>query len=279
LAIFSVLGKLFSAQKLFVASIKKTCYEGVVMDIHISLAAEKIGEISGFPITNTLLMSWVVMIILLTLGYFVGRRTSLVPDKVQLIFESLFDYVLSYMTETFGSRSLAEKFFPFIATLFIFIFASNMLEFIPGVGSIGFFHNDGVYSEFVPLLRSVNTDFNVTLALAIISFLVIEISGIVVLGFWKYGKKFINFSSGMNFFLGIMEFISELARLISFSFRLFGNIFAGEVLIAVALAFLPYLLPVPLMLYELFVGFIQAAIFALLTLFFVKLSIAEPERH
>lgn len=249
------------------------------MDIHISLAAEKIGRITFFgaeiPVTNTLLMAWVVMAFLLITGFFVGRHVSLAPGKVQLAFESLFDYVLTYMQETFGNRRLAEKFFPLIATIFLFIFASNMIQFIPGVGSVGFFHG----KEFIPLLRSVNTDFNVTLALAIISFLVIEISGFVVLGFWKYSKKFVNFSSGMGFFLGIMEFVSELARLVSFSFRLFGNIFAGEVLIAVAIAFLPYFLPVPLLLYELFVGLIQAAIFALLTLFFIKLAIAEPEHH
>lgn len=245
------------------------------MDIHISLAAEKIGEFAGIPITNTLLMAWVVMGFLLITGFFIGRNVPLTPGKVQLAFEALFDYVLTYMAETFGDRRLAEKFFPFIATIFLFIFTSNMLQFIPGVGSIGFFHG----KEFTPLLRSVNTDFNVTLALAIISFVVIEISGFVVLGFLKYGKKFVNFSSGMGFFLGIMEFISELARLVSFSFRLFGNIFAGEVLIAVAIAFLPYFLPVPLLLYELFVGLIQAAIFALLTLFFIKLAIAEPEHH
>jgi F-type H+-transporting ATPase subunit a len=253
------------------------------MDIHISLAAEKIGAIklfgAGIPITNTLLMAWVVMAFLLITGFFIGRKASLTPGKVQLAFESLFDYVLSYMAETFGNRRLAEKFFPLIATIFLFIFASNMVEFIPGVGSIGFFHGEGEHKEFVPLLRSVNTDFNVTLALAIISFFVIEISGVVVLGFLKYGKKFVNFSSPMGFFIGIMEIVSEAARLVSFSFRLFGNIFAGEVLIAVAIAFLPYFLPVPLMLYELFVGFIQAAIFALLTLFFIKLAIAEPEHH
>lgn len=249
------------------------------MDIHISLAAEKIGTFAGIPITNTLLMAWAVMAFLLVTGFFIGRRVSLTPGKIQLAFEALFDYVLTYMHETFGDRRLAEKFFPLIATIFLFIFASNMLQFIPGVGSIGFFHGEGEHQEFVPLLRSVNTDFNVTLALAIISFFVIEASGFIVLGFLKYSKKFVNFSSGMGFFLGIMEFISELARLVSFSFRLFGNIFAGEVLIAVAIAFLPYFLPVPLLLYELFVGLIQAAIFALLTLFFIKLAIAEPEGH
>lgn len=244
--------------------------------IHISLAAEKLGTLRllgmEIPLTNSLLMAWVVMAILIGVSFFAGRKPKLIPSKTQLVFESLFDYVLGYMEEVFGSRKVAEKFFPLIVTIFLFIFTANMIEFTPGVGSVGFFHGE----EFTPLLRSLNTDFNVTLALAIISFFAIEISGIAMLGFLKYGKKFVNVSEGvMGFFLGIMEFISEMARLVSFSFRLFGNIFAGEVLIAVTIAFLPLIAPVPLMLYELFVGLIQAAIFALLTLFFIKLAITD----
>jgi F-type H+-transporting ATPase subunit a len=130
--------------------------------------------------------------------------------------------------------------------------------------------------ETVPLLRPVNTDLNVTLALAIIAVFSIEISGIVLLGFWRYGSKFFNFTSPLNFVVGIIEFISELSRFISFSFRLFGNIFAGEVLLAVAGFFMPYVLPVPLMAFETFVGVVQAAVFAMLMLFFIKLAIAEP---
>ena len=113
--------------------------------------------------------------------------------------------------------------------------------------------------------------------LAILSFLVIEVSGIVAIGAWRYGGKFLNFRHGfIGFFVGIIEFFSELARIVSFSFRLFGNVFAGEVLILVVTFFLPFIAPVPVMMFEIFVGFVQAAIFALLTLFFIKLAIAEP---
>ena len=122
----------------------------------------------------------------------------------------------------------------------------------------------------------MNTDLNVTLALAIISFLVIELTGIITIGFLKYFTKFVNLKSVLGFFIGIIELFSEIARLISFSFRLFGNIFAGEVLILVAIAFVPLIAPVPLMLFEVFVGFIQAAIFSLLTLFFIKIAVTEP---
>ncbi len=250
--------------------------------IHISLAAEKITEWAGIPITNTLVTSWVVILVLLILGLVVGKNPKLIPGKLQLFFESIFSYVLGLMEETLEDKKLAQKFFPLIATIFLFIFTSNLLEFIPGVGSIGFFHGEGgEHTEFTPLFRSVNTDFNVTIALALISFFTIEIAGIAVLGLLKYSQKFVNFKAGvMGFFIGILELVSEIARLISFSFRLFGNIFAGEVLIGVMLFFLPYVAPVPLMLYEVFVGFIQAVIFSILTLFFLKIAITDAhEAH
>ena len=128
---------------------------------------------------------------------------------------------------------------------------------------------------------SVNTDLNVTLALAIIAYFVIEITGIVVLGFFRYGSKFVNLKGGvLQFGIGLIEFVSNLARLISFSFRLFGNVFAGGILIAIATAFIPLVLPVPIMLFETFVALVQAAIFALLTVAFIKIAISEPhEAH
>lgn len=104
----------------------------------------------------------------------------------------------------------------------------------------------------------------------------IEYAGISVVGALKYIGKFITFKSPLAFFVGIIELISEFGRLLSFSFRLFGNIFAGKTLILVAIFFLPYLVPVPIMAFELFVGFIQAVVFAMLTLFFIKLAVAEP---
>jgi F-type H+-transporting ATPase subunit a len=240
--------------------------------IHISLVAEQLGEFLGFPITNTLITSWIVIVLLALLAFILGRRLRLVPGKTQTLVETAFAFVYDYIADTLENRELARKFFPLLLTLFLFIFTANLMEFTPGIGSIGFYTEHG----FAPLLRSVNTDLNVTLALAIISFLVIEVAGVFAIGAWKYAGKFVSFKSPMSFVIGIIELFSEIARLISFSFRLFGNIFAGEVLILVVMYFVPYLLPVPLMLFEVFVGFIQAAIFALLTLFFIKIAIAEP---
>lgn len=241
--------------------------------LHIALAAERLGTFFGLPITNTLLSAWLVMATLIVVGFIVGRNPKLIPGPVQSLFEMLFEFVLKYMEETLGTRELAERFFPLISTIFLFVFCSNLFDFLPFFGSVGIFKN----GELVPLFRPVNTDLNVTLALAVISYLVIEITGIVILGFLKYGSKFVNFKEGaLGFAIGLIEFVSNLARLISFSFRLFGNVFAGEVLIAVVVSFLPYILPVPLMLFETFVGLVQAAIFALLTLVFIKIAITEP---
>jgi len=245
-------------------------------EIHIALSAEKITEFWGLPITNTLLTSWVVVILLIGGAFLIRKNLKLVPGKFQALVEALFTTIMDYMEEALESKELTKRFFPLIATIFLFIFISNMVEFIPGIGSIGFFGVHNGAEEFTPLLRSVNTDLNVTLALAIISFVVIEISGVFIIGFLKYFSKFVNFKSVLGFIIGIIELFSEIARLIAFSFRLFGNIFAGEVLILVIIYFVPYILPVPLMLFEVFVGFIQAAIFSLLTLFFIKIAITEP---
>lgn len=240
--------------------------------LHISLSAERLFTLWGVPITNTLVAEWVVMATLIATALLVGRNPSLVPGKVQNFFEFLFDFVIDYMEKVFGNRRDAVKFFPLVATIFLFIGLSNLFDFIPFFGSVGFWE----HGTLVPLLRPVNTDLNVTLALAIIAVISIEVSGIVALGFLRYGSKFFNFSSPLNFIVGIIEFVSEMSRFVSFSFRLFGNIFAGEVLLAVVGYFMPYFLPIPLMAFETFVGVVQAAVFAMLTLFFIKLAIAEP---
>ncbi len=241
--------------------------------IHIALAAERLGSFFGLPITNTLLMSWIVMGLLIVVGVILGRNTRLIPSRLQLLFEMMFEYVYDFVAKILESREYARKYFPLLMTVFLFIFVANAIEFFPGIGSLTYHTAEG---QTVPLLRSMNTDLNVTLALTVIVVTVIELAGVFTIGLWRYAGKFINFSSPVNFLVGIIELISEAARLVSFSFRLFGNIFAGEVLIAVVSFFVPYILPVPLMAFEVFVGFVQAAVFTMLTLFFIKIAITPP---
>lgn len=253
-------------------SFVNTAHAAAEGGIHVALKPYVLGEVFGIPLTATLVTTWLTMAILLVLALTVRSRLALVPGKLQSTAEMVVGGVFDYMSDVLESRQMASKYFPVVMTIFIFVLALNWVGLLPGVTSIGFTH-DG---HFTPLLYPAATDLNITLAFAIIAFFTIEIAGVITLGLWKYGGKFINFSSPLNFIIGIIELISELARLISFSFRLFGNIFAGKTLLVVVMFFIPYVVPVPLYAFEVFVGFIQAFIFAILTLFFIKLAVTEP---
>ena len=238
--------------------------------IHVAISAEKLGEFFGIPITNTLITSWVVIAILVIIAFVVRARLKMIPSKFQTLMETMVEFVYDYVAETLESKDMARKFLPLLLTIFLFVFVGNMIHFLPGIGSLEYNHED--------LLRAPNTDLTVPLVLALVSFFVIEVTGILAIGFWKYSSKFIQnpLKNPIGFAVGFIELIGELVRVISLSFRLFGNILAGEIIITVAIYFAPYLLPVPLMMFEIFIGFLQAAIFALLTLFFIKLAIQQP---
>lgn len=241
--------------------------------IHVALKPYIVGEVFGVPITATLITTWLTMLLLIVGAYFVSRKPTLIPSKIQSIAEIVVGGVYDYMSDVLESRKLALKYFPVVVTIFIFVLALNWVGLLPGVTAIGLTDADGY---FTPLLYPANTDLNITIAFAIVAFLTIEIAGMVALGTFKYIGKFINFHSPLAFIIGLIELISEVARLVSFSFRLFGNIFAGKTLLVVVMFFVPYIAPVPLYAFELFVGFIQAFVFAVLTLFFIKLAVAEP---
>lgn len=245
--------------------------------IAIHLSAPVLGHFFGIPLTSTLVMTWLVLLLLTIFAVTLRSRIRLIPGKLQVLTELLVGGGLDYMSDALESRELARKFFPLIMTIFIFILTLNWIGLLPGVDSIGIFTQVHGEEALVPFLHPANTDLNVTIALALIAFVSIELAGILFFGVWKYAGKFINFSSPLAFLIGIIELFSELARLISFSFRLFGNIFAGKTLLVIAIFFVPFILPVPILAFEMFVGLIQAFIFAILTLFFIKLAIAEPE--
>ena len=244
--------------------------------ISIHLSAPVLGHVFGVPLTSTMVMVWMTMLLLTVFAVFTSKRLKMVPGKAQVVVESLVGGVFDYTADALESRELAKKFFPLIMTIFLFILSLNWLGLFPGVDSIGIYQESHGEHALVPFLHPANTDLNITIGLALVAFFAIEIAGIALLGFLKYGGKFINFSSPLAFLIGIIELFSELARLVSFSFRLFGNIFAGKTLILIAMFFIPFVLPVPLLAFEMFVGFIQAFIFAVLTLYFIKLAIAEP---
>ncbi len=243
----------------------------------IEIAAEKIFHVFGMPITNSLLMSWVVAGILIVLSVVVSRRVSPVPKLLQNLFEILVEKFSNFMEGIMGSREKAEKYVPIVATFFIFILISNWLGVFPGIGSIGIYEGHGGERVFVPLLRSPASDLNFTLILAVMAVFSVNILGAQAIGFKKHISKFFSFKNPIDFFVGILEFISEFARMISFAFRLFGNVFAGEVLLIIMAFLAPIGAPVPFLMLEFFVGFIQALVFAMLTIVF--LTIATAHQH
>lgn len=247
--------------------------------MHVSITPEIITTIFGMPITNSLIASLITTVVLIVIAYFATRDVKKVPTGLQNLFEVVIEALFNMVDSVTGDRKQTYQFFPLVATIFIFIIISNWLGLLPGFGSVGFFETaqEGIHGEehsvFVPLLRSANSDLNVTLALAMISVFATQIFGVAALGVLKYGKKFINFSSPIKFFVGLLELVGEIAKMISFSFRLFGNVFAGEVLLVVIIMLAPFIVPIPFFALELFVGFIQALVFAMLTLVFLKVAV------
>ena len=187
----------------------------------------------------------------------------MIPGKLQGAVEMGMEALLNLMDSTLGSMAAAEKYFPLIATIFLFIWLSNLLGILPGVGSLKFGET--------PLLRSPAADLNFTLAFAVISVLVTNIIGMASVGIFKHLGKYINFHGPIDFFIGILELVSELAKIVSLSFRLFGNVFAGEVLMIIISFLAAYIIPLPFLFLELFVGLIQAFIFAMITLVSISL--------
>jgi len=310
----------------------------------VELKAETVTQIGGFPLTNTMITSWIVIVLLAALAFFATRNMTLVPHGLQNFFEMALEALYNLVVTTAGEKH-GRRFFPVIATIFLYVVASNWLGLLPGVATVGKVEElkaeaeggefldkgfvfdkvgglnvimpvvpswpphepasidlkvaedapaaekEAAYHEatkdlgknqkaglLVPFFRSVNTDLNATLALAIMSAIFVEFWGFSTLGFFRYGSKFLNLKNGIvGFFVGILEFFAEVARLLSFTFRLFGNIFAGEMLFLVIL----YLLPVVALdlVYgmELFVGLIQAFIFAMLTLVFGVIAVTSHE--
>ncbi|MDP3883304.1 MAG: F0F1 ATP synthase subunit A [Candidatus Staskawiczbacteria bacterium] len=242
----------------------------------ISLKAQELFDIAGFPITNGLVMTLVASFVLIIFSVLVRSRIRLVPGKLQGAVEMAMEGLLGLMESTLGSIEKAEKYFPLVATIFIFILTSNLLGIFPGVGSF-VLHNGG---HETPLFRSPAADLNFTLAFAVISVIMTNIIGMASVGTFKHIGKYINFKGPIDFFIGILELISELAKIISLSFRLFGNVFAGEVLLTIISFLAPYFIPLPFLFLEVFVGLIQAFIFAMITLVSISLhTVAHGEEH
>jgi F-type H+-transporting ATPase subunit a len=297
----------------------------------VVLPAEKVFSVAGFPVYNTFLAATLVTLFWLVVSLVATREMKLVPSGLQNVVEAVVEFLLTTAEEVAGKQN-GRRFFPFAATIFLFIVTANWMSLVPGFLTVGAaleHHGDlpsvvmvqpwaggpwivplggrlpepkdehaaapqegaaklseaaeplpppgtPVKREFIPFLRGANTDLNMTLGLGLLAFLFIEYWGISALGFFQYTGKFFNFKEGpIGVFLGLIELITEFARIVSFGFRLFGNLFAGEVLLGVVVFLIPLLAVLPFMGLELFVGFIQAAVFAMLVLVFGATAVAE----
>lgn len=259
--------------------------------MEISLAAEKLFQIGKYSITNSLLTTWLVMAFLVISAILVRKKIKNVSSGFANFSEWVIEGLFNLFDSVTQDRKLTKKFFPIVATIFIFVIISNWSEILPGVGSIGLKSHKVIAeetyeksaegkneeSQIVPFFRSPSSDLNFTLGLAIVSVISVQIFGILGIGFIKYIKKYINFKGPINFFVGILELVSEFAKLISFSLRLFGNIFAGEVLLLVIAFLVPLVAPIPFYFLEIFVGFVQALIFSMLTLVFLTMAVKAAE--
>lgn len=234
----------------------------------VSLAPEAIAHIGTFAITNSLFTTWIVMILLLIVSILATRKMSLIPSGLQNFMELIIEIGYNFIENMAQSR--VKVFLPIVMTFFLFIVVGNYLGMFPGFGTIGLNTIENGKHIFVPLLRGMNTDLNTTLAFAIISILITHALSIRYLGIKDYLKRWFSLNP-IWLFAGLLEIISEFAKFASFSFRLFGNIYAGDVVINTISGFFALLLPLPFYAQEMIVAIVQAAVFAMLSLVFMTI--------
>lgn len=235
----------------------------------ISLVAQNIFESGNIQISNTFLLSLIIGAFLVWFLGFAAGKPKIIPSKTQGFVETLFEGILGFMDTITLSREKTEKFFPLVGSLFVFILSANLSEIMPGVGSIKLGEAE--------LFRTPSTDLNFTIALALVSMVAVHLMSIRELGLMNYGKKFFNFSSPIKLFVGVVEAISEFGKVLSLSLRLFGSMFCGGVILLLATALFAYFLPVPLLIFEMIIGFIQAFVFSVLITVFLSLMTVKEE--
>lgn len=253
--------------------------------IHIpTLAPETLFHIGALPVTNTMINVWLAMAIFLVIGILIKKQLSLRPGKFQNFFEYILEMLMGYFDQVTGDRKKTLRFMPIVGTVFFFILLSNWLGLLPGTGSITYNHE--------MILRPANTDLNLTVAMALFAVFASHLFGLFTVGIFTHLNKFIQigtffkslrkgpvaiFTAIIELGVGLIEIISEMAKVLSLSLRLFGNIFAGEVLISVISGLVSVLVPAPFMMLELLVGLIQASVFTMLTLVYLTVLTAEVQ--
>ncbi|HLP86254.1 MAG TPA: FoF1 ATP synthase subunit a [Candidatus Paceibacterota bacterium] len=261
-----------------------------------TLFAEPIAHFGSFTVTNALFTSWVVVFILIIIAIAIRISIKKIPKGIQNLFELIIEGAESLCDQVTNSRALTNKAFPIVFAVFMFVLLNNWMGILP-LGGFGLLETGEHGKVFIPLIRSGTADINGTLPLALLSVIGANLFGIITIGLWKTINKYVNLkalggiftkikkdpsvlmTAPIMFAVGILELVGEFAKIASLSFRLFGNVFAGEVLLASMGAIIAFILPTPFLLLEVLVGVIQAFIFAILTLVYYTISSMDHDEH
>jgi F-type H+-transporting ATPase subunit a len=266
------------------------------MKENITLFAEPIFHYGSFIITNALITSWLVVLIIITISLFLRAKLKTVPGKFQNVFEMVIEGALDLCDQVTGDRALSMKIFPIAISVFFFILINNWLGILP-LSGFGIVKKGAEGLSFVPFLRGGTADINTTIALSVMAVVGANIFGVVSIGLWKTFNKYVNLKvlggifskirheptiiivAPITFFVGLIEIVGEFAKIASLSFRLFGNVFAGEVLLVSMAALVAYIVPIPFLFLELLVGVVQALIFAILLVVYFTISSTDHDEH
>lgn len=261
-----------------------------------TIYAEPIAHIGNFQLTNSLFTTWIVVFVACLLLIIFKFKLKQIPKGFQNFFEYIIDGAMDLADQVTGDKKITAKVFPLAFAIFVFVLLNNWFGLLP-LGGFGIVEVGEHGRAFIPFIRSGTADINTTLALALLTVVSSNIFGIVSIGVWKMFNKYVNLkvfgdvvkkvkkepmilvSAPIVFFVSILELIGEFAKIASLSFRLFGNVFAGEVLLMSMSAILAYILPLPFMGLEIFVGFIQAFIFSILCLVYFTIAAQDHDEE
>ena len=261
-----------------------------------TLFAEPVFHFENFTVTNALLTSWVVVVLIIILSAILRAKLKEVPGKFQHLFEIVLEGALSLCDQVTNSRALTLRIFPVAITAFFFILLNNWMGIMP-IGGFGLIENTSHGKAFIPYFRGGTADINTTIALSVMAVIGANLFGIFSIGIWKTFNKYVNIKAlggiftkvkhdptviivaPITFFVGLIEIVGEFAKIASLSFRLFGNVFAGEVLLASMAALMAYVVPIPFLFLEILVGVIQALIFSILLVVYFTISASDHDEH
>jgi F-type H+-transporting ATPase subunit a len=261
-----------------------------------TLFAEPIYQNKNFTITNALFTSWSAVLILVIIAIILRKKLQEVPKGIQNVFEIIIEEALSLCDQVTNDRGLSIRIFPIAISVFFFILVNNWLGLVP-LGGFGLLEKGKEGLAFIPFLRGGTADINTTLGLAIMAVISANIFGVFSIGIWKTFNKYVNLKilgqigkkirkdptiilvAPITFFVGLIEIIGEFAKIASLSFRLFGNVLAGEVLLASIAALVAYIAPIPFIFLEVLVGVIQALIFSILLVVYFTIGASDHDEE